>query len=311
MSYFDDNDFEQPGESPDDYQDPGAEAPPPAIEKIIALVFLLGAVCIIAFFNFDSFKYLFNLPKHAYKDFVYNHTREFKKEYRFKRALPGKYVDAGRDTLEIDPRAARISVYYVNNDKKTVTEYFQTSPIEDLEMTDDGFYKMPLVIPKETWQIVIDFTYSPKIGEVRQEYLDDIYPVGTNEKLIYFRDIIDGGRIVPDKAQYNYLRTLHAYDAKGKECSTFTAGDKIYIKVTDFSNMFPDGLDRTEFVADETFTLYSQNPAVVSKKPSKVTAEVVVFDAVGPGEAEFMYVDFSRILINMCKVKVKAKPKNK
>ena len=289
---------------PDNYKEFAEEPSAPPVERIIALLFLLAALLIAAYYNADSFKFIADMPRRAYWNYVMKHTKEFAREYQFRRALPGKYVDKGRETVEIDPRATHIAVYYVNDDKHSMMEYIQEAEIDDLEMTDDGAYKMPLTIPKEAWQIIIYFTYIPWDGEVRRDYPYINYEIGTNNKLIYFRDVVRKGKVIPDKPQYNYLRTMKTYDAKGKETSTFAVGDKIYLKITDYSHNFPNGLDRTEFVADGTFSVYSHDPAVVSKKPH-ATEKTIVFDAVGKGEAEFIYFDPFCILNNWGKVTVK------
>ncbi|MDO5297731.1 MAG: hypothetical protein Q4F00_14070 [bacterium] len=286
---FSDNEYNRSNALPDGYQDDAEETGSPAKEKLLTLFVLLAAFAIIGYFQADSFKYIIDIPRRAYNDHIYNGIKIFAKDYTFKRALPGHYVASGRKTNEIDPRATHVAVYYISREDYAMGQTEQKCAIDDLQMTADGYYKMQLNIPKETWQILVYFTFVPENGELKGNYelLSD--EIATNHKLIYFSDIRGDAQIV-DKPQYNYLRTMKTYDAQGRETNMFAVGDKIHVEIIDYSNNFPNGLDRTSFLAEDIFSVYSQNPAVVSTKP-KATEKSIVFDAVGPGEAEFLYAD--------------------
>lgn len=306
---FSDNEYNRSNTLPDGYQDDAEEAGSPAKEKLLALFVLLAAFAIIGYYQADSFKYIIDIPRRAYNDHVYNNTKIFAKDYKFKRAVPGHYTASGRKTSEIDPRATHVTVSYISRKEYSIEQNEQKCAIDDLQMTADGCYKMQLNIPKETWQILVYFTFVPEGGELKGNYELAYDEITTNHKLIYFSDVL-GDTLIVDKPQYNYLRTMKTYDSRGRETKTFAVGDKIHVEVIDYSNNFPNGLDRTRFLAEGVFSIYSQNPAVVSTKP-KATEKSIVFDAVGPGEAEFLYADPFANDNKWGKVTVKGQSKNK
>ena len=300
MSFYNDD---QPVELSDVYQGSVIEEPPPsATEKIIALILLLGIFVVAAIFNFDYVKHFLSLPQRAYKNYVISHAKEFPMDYKFKQASIGKYkLDI--NNAEVDPRATHF-IIHVWSDQNSVI-FDKTVKIQELALSKDDYRVYNVVFPKETKYVTVHFFYFPEKGDDEEFSTAENFMIATNYKRIFFDDV-RGDKVLLDKPEYNLITKVKTYDEKGQETKSFRLGDKIYVKVFNYTLSSPNGNDHTSGMKDHQFDIFSANNKVVLKMP-KMTDDYLIFSTVDEGSVSFTYLDGFCTMKDVGRAKVKGR----
>ena len=269
---------------------------------LVFLTVLASIFCVVLVVNKHELRYLAGTDQ--IKRAQHETKSEYMIEYRFKQGMPGRYKDRGRENTEIDPQATTVNVCINDHNNIAMNKYSGSYEIKELAASGDGSRRLHLTVPGEANQIVLYFGRVPKKDEIRDSYAIDHYFWCTNMKVIYFADVRGKEGAVIDSPKYNYVRGVKTYDGRGAETGTFSAGDKVYVKLFDYSNNTPDGRDVTSYVAGRMSSLYSRRGNVVSESPV-VKEDVLIFEAKAKGRTEFLYIDYYCIMGNVGRVSVR------